>query len=152
MAKPKSRAKRFIPLVTLAKSREQAAALALGVCNQQVQKSQNQLQQLKQYRHEYTRQLLQGGNAGMDANMLKTYKDFIAGLDQAIKKQHLQVNASYRQYQQQRQVWMAQHRKKRVMEVAVEKFAAEEARQKNRKEQHELDEFSNNKGSAKQPE
>ena len=135
MPKQKSRANRFIPLVTLAKNREQAAAVALGTCNQQVQQNQNQLNQLKQYRHEYTQQLLKGGNQGMDANLLKTYKDFIAGLDQAIKKQNVQVYESRRQYEQQRQVWMAQHQKKRVMEVTVEKFDADEVRQKNRKEQ-----------------
>jgi len=143
MPKQKSRAKRFIPLVTLAKNKEQAAAIALGTCSQQVQQSRKQLDQLKQYRHEYTQQLMNDANQGMGAGLLKTYKNFIEGLDQAIKNQHVQVFESQKQYAQQKQRWMHQHQKKRVMEVTVEKFAADENRDKNRKEQNELDEHSN---------
>jgi len=142
MSKKKSRAKRFVPLVKLAENKEQAAAIALGTCNQKVQQSKDQLEQLKLYRSEYVQQLNKDGNQGMDASMLKAYKDFIAGLDTAIKQQNIQLQESQLQYAQQKQDWLHEHQRKRVMEVTVKKYSAQEARDQDRREQNALDEFA----------
>lgn len=142
MSKPKSRAKRFVPLVKLAENKEQAAAIALGTCNQQVKQSKEQLAQLKQYRNEYLQQLSKDGNQGMEASMLRAYKDFIAGLDTAIKQQNMQLFESQKQYEAQKQRWLHEHQRKRVMEVTVEKYSAAEIRDVDRREQNALDEFA----------
>ncbi len=142
MPRQKSRAKRFTPLVMLARNKEQAAAIALGTCNQQVQQNQQQLEQLKQYRHEYAQQLMIDGNKGIDAGMLKTYKNFISGLDQAIKNQLMQIYESKLQLEKKRQLWLQQHQDTRAMEVTVDKYKAQENRDKDRKEQNSLDEHA----------
>ena len=142
MSKSGSRAKRFVPLVKLAENKEQAAAIALGVCNQQLQQSLTQLEQLKQYRNEYLQQLNSGSYQGMDARMLKTYREFITSLDSAIKQQNMQLAESRKQFDSQKQRWLHEHQRKRVMQVTVEKYNHAQQRDRDRREQNALDEYA----------
>lgn len=133
------KSQRFIPLAMLAKNREQAAAVALGVSNKNLFDNQSQLEALKTYRAEYTRRFTEDGKEGMEASSLHTYKAFIDGLDKAIQQQMYKITEAQNSCRTLRHAWQQTHKKTRIMETTIERFQHQEQQHSTRREQHELD-------------
>lgn len=133
------KSQRFATIAELAKSKEQAAAIALGKSNRVHAENIKKLQSLKQYRVEYARKFSQDGQSGMQVNTMHTYKNFIEGIDKAIAELKIQTLESEQQCRQARKIWQHVHSKTEIMNSTVERYKKQEASDDNRREQKETD-------------
>ncbi|VAW98246.1 hypothetical protein MNBD_GAMMA23-40 [hydrothermal vent metagenome] len=133
------KSQRFSTLAELAKSKEQAAAIALGTSNRVYAENIEKLQSLKIYREEYLKRFTENGQQGMAVSAMQTYKSFINGLDQAIKDQQVKIAEAEQQCQASKKIWQHVHTKTKIMDTTVERFAQQERYHDERREQKEMD-------------
>ncbi len=133
------KSQRFSTLAELAKSKEQAAAIALGTSNRVYAENIEKLQSLKIYREEYLKRFAENGQQGMAVSAMQTYKSFINGLDQAIKDQQVKIAEAEQQCQASKKIWQHVHTKTKIMDTTVERFAQQERYHDERREQKEMD-------------
>ncbi len=133
------KSQRFSTLAELAKNKEQAAAIALGTSNRIYVENIQKLESLKQYREEYLKRFTENGQQGMDVTAMQTYKNFINGLDQAIREQQVKILEAEEQCNQSKKIWQHVHTKTEIMKSTVKRFAQQERYQDERREQKEMD-------------
>ena len=113
---------------------------------QQAQKAlfeqRHQLQNLHQYRRQYTAQLSEKGSQGVTVSELSKYQQFIVQIDQGLtNQQEAIVKFEYAVHQAKRK-WTDSQIACKAMGVLLEKKALEKIVIADRKEQQLLDEFS----------
>jgi len=133
------KSQRFTIIAELAKSKEQAAAKELGASNRLHAENINKLESLKQYRIEYLKRFTNDGQAGMDVNVMQTYKSFIEGIEQAIREQQIQIIESEQRCLESKIKWQQVHSKTEIMNTTVERYKKQESTAENRREQKETD-------------
>jgi len=133
------KSKRFTVLAELAKSKEQAAVIALGQSNKVHAENIKKLESLKQYRLEYIEKFTQTGQTGMPVNNMHTYKNFIEGIEQAINEMKVLIVESEQQCNESRKIWQHVHSKTEVMKSTVNRYKKQELDEDNRQEQKETD-------------
>ncbi len=133
------KSQRFSTLADLAKSKEQAAAIALGTSNRIYSENIEKLQSLKIYREEYLKRFAENGQQGMGVVAMQTYKDFINGLDQAIQDQQVKIVEAEQQCLASRKIWQHVHTKTKIMDTTVSRFKQQERYHEERREQKEMD-------------
>lgn len=137
MARRKS--DRFKVLQRLADHREREAAQALGVAQQQLEQQRRQLQELEQYRREYTRQFYENGQAGMNGAAVQEFQDFLAQLDQIIEQQRQQVSLAAGESQQKKGHWQTRRTDAEIYDKVIARFRQYEQTQQRRQEQRAED-------------
>ncbi len=133
------KSQRFSTLAELAKSKEQAAAIALGTSNRVYFENIQKLESLKHYREEYLKKFAEDGQQGMGVAAMQTYKNFISGLDQAIREQKVKISEAEQQCQQSKKIWQHVHTKTEIMKTTVSRFVKQERYHEDRREQKEMD-------------
>ena len=133
------KSRRFETLAELAKSKEEAAAIALGTSNRLHAENINKLESLKRYRLEYINKFSQDGQAGMNVSAMQTYKTFIEGIEKAIREQQIQIIESEQQCEQSKKIWQHVHSKTEIMNSTVERYKKQEISEEDRREQKETD-------------
>lgn len=142
------KSQRFSTLAELAKSKEQAAAGALGAVNKIHSENIQKLESLKEYRIEYIKQFSNHGKVGMDVTSMQTYKKFIEGLEQAIRDQQVQILESEQQCLESKKIWQHVHMKTEIMNTTVERYKDQERIDDHHREQKEMDDRPANKKYA----
>lgn len=137
MARRKS--ERFRILQKLADQYENMAARHLGVSSKNLQEQQQRLQELKNFRNEYTSQFYQTGAGGMSGSSLQSFQSFIHQLDTAIAQQARAVESARFDRIQKQQMFEDKHRTRRVYDKTIERFEKKEDAEQLRREQHEQD-------------
>lgn len=89
-----SRTRKLDPVIDMARKTTESELIKLGEQNALLQREQNQLDDLMQYRDEYLARFRQGDPMQMSAKKALDLRGFLAQLDQAIQAQQLQVNQS----------------------------------------------------------
>jgi len=133
------KSQRFATLAELAKSKEQAAAIALGTRNRVYAENIQKLQSLKEYREDYIKRFVESGQQGMEVTTMQAYKSFISGLDQAIGEQELKISEAEEQCLQSKKIWQHVHTKTKIMKTTVNRFLQQERYHEDRREQKEMD-------------
>jgi len=141
------KSQRFSTLAELAKTKEQAAAVALGTCNRVHAENIKKLESLKQYREEYLKRLNLHGQQGMDVSAMQTYQGFIEGLEQAIRDQQIQIIESQQQCEQSKKIWQHVHMKTEVMNTTVDRYKKQEQYDEDHREQKEVDDRPHRKST-----
>ncbi|MBB1271685.1 flagellar export protein FliJ [Psychromonas sp. SR45-3] len=113
---------------------------------QQAQKAlfeqRNQLQNLHQYRRQYTAQLSEKGSQGLTISTLAKYQQFIVQIDQGLTNQQSSlVKFEYAVREKKRQ-WTDSQVAHKAMGLLLEKKAREKIKLADKKEQQLLDEFA----------
>lgn len=137
MARRKS--ERFEILQKLANKYEDMAAQALGKSVSNVDAQKTRLAELKQFREEYTQQFYTSGAEGISGAAIQSYQNFIHQLDLAIEQQIQTVFAAEADQTHKKDIWKGKHRTTRIYEKTREQFSAKEQKEKDRREQKELD-------------
>ena len=125
-------------VLKLAKLREQAAAIKLAENIRNVEQHQQQQQQIKQYQHEYARQLQQPAQhktAGQLDNLLR----FFGNLEQAADIQQQRSVIATEQLLKAKSQWQQLHGREKNMQVLIEKKQSQEARHEDSRLQRQLD-------------
>jgi len=136
------KSKRIEPIVNMAHDSEREAAKALGDALQLLDKSVQQLDQLKGYREEYHQRLTSSGEAGMNAQTMNEFRSFIAKLTQAIQQQEAVVEQAQRHLEAKKQYWFARRGHSKALDTVLDRYLQREQRQERKREQRELDEHS----------
>ena len=142
------KSQRFSTLAELAKSKEQAAAAALGAVNKIHLENIQKLESLKEYRLEYIKQFSIHGKTGMDVSSMQTYKTFIEGIEQAIRNQQIQIVESEQQCIESKKIWQHVHMKTEIMNTTVERYKVQERIDDDHREQKEMDDRPHSKNYA----
>ncbi len=134
---------RLQPLIELARQELDNAVKKLGELNRQKQEISSKLNMLMQYRQEYQIRFEEAVKRGLNQTEWQNFQHFFYKLDEAIDLQKrtqqeftLVVEAGQIEYQERQ-------KKLKSFETLAERHFAAEAAKAARKEQKEMDDFSN---------
>ena len=136
------RSKRFRPIVKHAQRLERDAAKALGDAQRQVMDAEQRLDQLRNYRHEYTERFAHRGNHGLRSEQMMDYQAFLEKLNTAIAQQQQNIVKSQHALQQCRQYWFAQRGRSKLLDNVLARYVDSEIQQASKREQRETDDRS----------
>lgn len=113
---------------------------------QQAQKElfeqRKQLQNLHQYRRQYTAQLSEKGSQGLTISTLSKYQQFIVQIDQGLSNQQSTLVKFEYAVRNTKRKWTDSQIAHKAMGLLLEKKAREKAKLEDKKEQQLLDEFA----------
>jgi len=113
---------------------------------QQAQKAlfdqRNQLQNLHQYRRQYTAQLSDKGSQGLTVSTLSKYQQFIVQIDQGLTNQQSAIVKFEYAVREAKRKWTDSQIAYKAMGLLLDKKAKAKAKVEEQKEQQALDEFS----------
>lgn len=131
----KRKSDRLKLLQKLATQYEQIAAKDLGRSTSNLLSQQERLEQLKNFRAEYTNQFSIAGAQGMDVRSMMAFQNFLHQLDTAIAQQQQTVSAAQQDKEKKKNVWEGKHITTRVYDKTLEKTINRETRQDEHKQQ-----------------
>jgi flagellar FliJ protein len=138
-----SRTRKLDPVIDMARKATESELIKLGEHNALLQREQNQLDDLMQYREEYLSRFRQGDPMQMSAKKALDLRGFLAQLDQAIQAQQVQVNQSRQVVERQQQNWFQARNKEQALDSLMARYRADEDVKQQRREQRENDEHTN---------
>ncbi len=131
------RSVRMQKLQTLARDAEQREAQALARCQQALDSSLTQLQDLRRYRDEYRDSM--SSRCGHSVLRWQEYHRFLERLDKAIHAQERSAIEAEVSRDKQRREWTAKRQRMESLSRLVDRHGDEERRQDDRREQQRLD-------------
>ncbi|MGF1775752.1 flagellar export protein FliJ [Vibrio nomapromontoriensis] len=130
-------------LLEQAKDNEQQAVLALNKARSELEDYYNQVRQIEQYRLDYCNQLVRRGKEGLTASEYGHLNRFLTQLDETLTKQKTAESHFKQQVDDCQEFWHNTRKQRRSYEWMMDKKAKEKARIADKKEQQQMDEFSN---------
>ncbi|MFA0441745.1 flagellar protein FliJ [Vibrio sp. 10N.286.49.C2] len=130
-------------LLSQAKDNEQQAVLALNNARSELDGYYEQVKQIEQYRLDYCNQLVRRGKEGLTASEYGHLNRFLTQLDETLTKQKTAESHFKQQVEDCQEFWHNTRKQRRSYEWMLDKKAKEKARLADKKEQQEMDEFSN---------
>jgi flagellar FliJ protein len=109
---------------------------------QNYQSMQQKYQGLADYRIEYVQQTQSRGQEGMASRQFNQYLNFIGKLDAALTAQQQYVQQAKASAEQRLQQLLAMQKKRKAMEILIERELAEIQRKADKQEQKMLDEIA----------
>lgn len=126
--------------------REQKASHALDLAQQHLTGQKQKLSSLQQYRLDYLREIQQSGRqGGVDVRNYHQHLQFVGKLDKAIAQQMQMVSQANLVVDQRRRQWLEQQKRRKAVDLLLDKKRAEAMAVANRQEQQMLDEFATQK-------
>jgi flagellar FliJ protein len=136
----KKKSHRLEPIIELAKSKEQQAAVAYGQARAELAGQQARFDELQNYRLEYIERFNKQAAQGMDATKVKDFQQFLTNLKTAIAQQSRAVDHAALRVEQQRQRWLDERRQLGVYDQLKSRYQQVEQLQEDRQEQKATDE------------
>ena len=130
-----SRSDRLQPAVDQAQRRQKDALQRLADHQQKLAHAEEQLEELKRYRREYSH-----GDGGLTVSALLNRQQFVERIDQAIVQQDKLVERLQRQLDGARERWLQAHARENALDNVVERLRKQEDQREQRLEQAEVDE------------
>lgn len=106
------------------------------------QSMQQKYQGLADYRIEYVQQTQQRGQQGMESRNFNQYLNFIGKLDAALTQQQLYVQQAKTTSEQRLQQLLAMQKKRKALEILIERELTDQQRKADKQEQKMLDEIA----------
>jgi len=131
--------KKLHPVANLAKLNERNAAKLHGSVLRELQKQENQLNELINYRNQYLAAFKTAGESGLSAIQMQDYRIFIQRLDDAIGQQQQNVNNGRQDTQSSQTKWMDTRNQSKMINKVVENRQQLENQQVEKREQRELE-------------
>lgn len=129
-------------LLKLAKETEYKAQLALLSAQQELQGYYLQVQQIEQYRLDYSQQMSTRGQVGLSASSYGHLNRFIVQLDETLVKQRQAAIDFEKNVEHCREHWQQCREKTRAFEWLIEKRLKDEKIRLERLDQKQMDEFA----------
>lgn len=129
-------------LVQVQKEKEEKLLANFVQAQQFLQTCNDRYQGLADYRTDYIRQTQQRGAEGVQSRQFNQYLNFITKLDQALEQQNLQIQQAQRVVDMRRTTWLAMQKKRKAIELLIDKELAASQQRQNRLEQKLLDEIA----------
>lgn len=125
-----------------AKDDEHQASLALDQARLELDDYYQQLQQIEQYRFDYSKQMTARGQSGLSASSFSHLQKFLNQLDETLVKQKAAGEQFEQQVEQCRAHWHEMRKQRRSVEWLLEKKQTEQQRLRDKQEQQLMDEFA----------
>lgn len=129
-------------LLDLSHARMDDAAKRLGELIASEQEGTRQLALLIEYREEYNNKFLQAAKHGLDRDLWKNYRSFLARLDEAIAQQVSALDASKQRKTVGQRAWLEERCHARAFDTLCARHKAGVLRQEGRAEQKITDEHA----------
>lgn len=130
-------------LIDLARRSRDDAGQALARERGQSRHTASQLETLRDYRQEYTRQLQTLLHSGTDATTLNNYQRFLNSLDAAIEQAQRTLSQQEQRVASSREQWQQQQRQLSSYDTLASRRNEQQRRREQRRELRLNDEFSN---------
>lgn len=122
--------------------KEQKMATDYQLAQQNVVDNQNKLIGLEQYRVNYLKEGIRKGQLGLAAKNYRQHQSFVGKIDAACEQQTKQVSNALVVAEQRKAQWFAQQRKRKAVEMLLDKQALKIQQKQDRAEQQMLDELA----------
>jgi flagellar FliJ protein len=132
------RSKRFEPIQDIAATSATDLSRAMGEAGRRVAELERQLDQLKSYRDDYTRNSVEGRGT-MDAVRLQNYRSFLERLGEAMRQQVGKLDAARAEYEKRRAQWSEKRIEAESLTRVIDRFRKEEQHSADQREQREGD-------------
>ncbi|MFT5162169.1 MAG: flagellar FliJ protein [Alteromonadaceae bacterium] len=129
----------------LEKDKEDKLVREFQQAQQNLQENKQKLGGIEQYRTEYIHQLQNKANDGINVNSYSHYQAFISKLEEAITQQSQVILTATQVVEQRKTLWLEQQRKRKAVEMLVEKHWEKQREKEGRAEQALLDEIATQK-------
>ncbi len=133
------RSKRMQSIAHIADQQQQEAVQVYVAAQQSVVEAQHQLEQLLDYRIEYSEKRV---SCHMSIHQLRDYQLFLDKLNQSIEQAHLQIEHRKQHCEAQRLIWLQTRTRSKALDAVITKYQQQEAMLEARIEQKEQDEFA----------
>jgi len=140
------KSQRLKVIVDLNAESEKKALQELGRAQTKKRELETQLENLKQYRQEYSGQYQSISEAGVNISKLLEFRSFISKLDKVIKDQEQAISGLESELILLRKTWERQHQKTKSLQKVCDSAKAEEVKKENKREQNEQDERATRSG------
>jgi flagellar FliJ protein len=130
-------------LLEQANDNEQQAVLALNKARTELEGYYQQVQQIEQYRLDYCNQLVARGQEGLTASQYGHLNRFLTQLDETLTKQKSAEGHFKQQVDDCEEYWHNTRKQRQSYEWLIEKKAKEKAQLEAKRDQKQMDEFSN---------
>ncbi len=137
------KSKRFEPIANLARDSEREAAKALGSALKNLQDQVDQLENLMRYQADYNQRLNSSASTGISAQELNEYIEFLSKLATAIEGQEQSVEQAKQALEEKKLFWFSKRGRSKALDSVLERYVQDEAKQLDKREQHELDDRNN---------
>ncbi len=137
------KSKRFEPIANLARDSEREAAKALGSALKNLQDQVDQLDNLMCYQADYNKRLNFSASTGINAQKLNEYIEFLSKLATAIEAQEQSVEQAKQALEEKKLFWFSKRGRSKALDSVLERYVQDEAKQLDKREQHELDDRNN---------
>lgn len=138
MAKPDQ----LVTVLKLTTDAEEQAALQLKSAQLTLQKSQSQLDALRNYRLDYMKQMEDHHGKNISASYYHQFHQFVRQVDDAITKQVISVAEADNQRMYRQQFWQEKQQKRKAVELLLARKAQEAQKKALSAEQKMIDEFA----------
>lgn len=138
----KKKSKRLEPIRHLAGNREQQAAQQLAGAQRHLQACAKRLDELREYRQQYSDNFRSSGATGINGARLNAYQAFLQQLDTAIAQQQQLLRNAELECQQQREHWQQRYTRSNILDKTIKRYVAQEQKQTAQQEQRQADEFT----------
>jgi len=133
---------RFQMLIKIQQEREEKLQAQFIAAQQYYLQAEQKYRGLADYRTEYIQQSQQQGSAGLKSRQYNQFVNFIGKLDQAISQQGKAVQQAKAAAEQRKQSWLMMQKKRKALELLVERNNLAELQKQLRQEQKNADEFA----------
>lgn len=131
-------------VVEYEQQKEDKLALQYAQAQQDLQDKNEKLAGLDKHKHEYINNMNNNGQGGISPDHLMRFQAFISQLDKACTQQRAKIQNASKVVEQRRALWLQQQRKRKSVELLLEKQQQAELIKQDKQEQLVLDEFSQN--------
>lgn len=132
------KSKRFEPIQEIASSSAKDLSRHMSEAARNVAEIEQQINQLRHYRDEYTRNSTQG-NGSMDAVKLQNYRSFLDRLTAAMEQHAKNLELARAEYEKRRAAWSEKRIEAESLNKVIDRFRKEERHAADRREQREGD-------------
>lgn len=122
--------------------KEEKAASDFQQAQAYVQQNQERLDGLMQYRLDYFKKMQEKGANGFEAISFSHHQSFISKLDKACAQQQQIIQDASKAAEQRKLQWLEQQKKRKAVEMLLDKKNAEKQARLDRHEQNMMDEFA----------
>lgn len=133
---------RFAMLIKIQQQREEKLQAQFVAAQQFYQQTEQKYQGLANYRTEYIQQSQQQGAAGLQSRQYSQFVNFIAKLDLAISQQGRALQQARAAAEQRKQSWLNMQKKRKALELLVQRGEQAELLRQLREEQKNADEYA----------
>lgn len=134
-----NRSEKLQPVSRIRKQQERNAGRLHGECIRQAEQQKQQLDDLINYRDQYSETFQLAGESGLSAIQLLEYRLFINRLDDAILQQKQHVINGETKCEASQKEWVEKRNSRKMIEKVVESRQLTEYKQKEMREQKELE-------------